>query len=417
MTNEGKAIGRISIESTIIFWVGVSALLLPYVTFEPAAVDGTLLLASTIFLLRGGRFSKVDLILAYLYFAAFFLAAVLSEVLNRANDAKFARYLYVEAYLLFIVAVAYRVFVAYPRSIAVFFKYYCIGAVISCTIIVIIYHLAPGTDSIWRDASRIRIKGFFKDPNVLGPYLIFPGLILLHNPRLVALSPRWRIGIIPIIYVLFLTFSRASLGSFVASGLLMFSLRFIIGKSIRGYAASFCLLSILMIVLIVNLEALVSFLAGIENFRQRMAMQSYDSDRFGDILHALILGINNPFGLGPASYESMYDSLSPHNLFVAKLVDGGWIPAIIITWFCSYPAWICLKRYLASKDDLNLTLFCAFIAHIVMSMIINSHHWRHLLLMCCAVFATRAVSQRPYDCTIHKFGTIKRDALRRGFKV
>lgn len=99
-----------------------------------------------------------------------------------------------------------------------------------------------------------------------------------------------------------------------------------------------------------------------------------------------------PFGLGPASYESMFDSLSPHNLFLAKLVDGGWVPALMITWFVFYPTWLSLRAFLRTRDTLFLILFSVMAAHVVNSMIVNPHHWRHLLLICALIFA---MTKRP----------------------
>jgi len=376
----------------------LAAFVLPYVSFEPAPVDFALLLAAMVFLAKGGRLSKLALFIALIYLGFYFVAGLSSLIKGQQNDAKFIRYYFVETFLIFTTVVSYSIFVAVPGLIERFLKYYCIGAVVSCFAVLVIYYVLPSYDGIYRDSARIRITGFFKDPNVLGPYLIFPTLMLIFSPTRLNIKPIWRLGAIPLLIILVLTYSRASLGSFVVSALVLFLMRVVTGMSRNGFILSIALGFLVVVLVPFQLDRIDSQLQGLENLQARMTLQSYDQSRFYDIKNAFVVGAGNLFGLGPASYETMFDALSPHNLFLAKLVDGGWIPALTISWFMVYPTWIALKMFMARRDELLLVLFCVFLAHSMMSMIINPHHWRHLLILCAITFAMSSARAALPQC-------------------
>jgi hypothetical protein len=378
---------KISVDKLLMVITLTSALVLPYVSFEPAPIDYVLVFLGAIYLANGGVLSISALIIVGVYLAFYFASGISSIVHDRMNVEKFARYYFVEVFLLFTTLVAYSIFKSRPFLANIFLKYYCIGAIISCIVVLLVYFGAPSYEEIYRDSARIRIKGFFKDPNVLGPFLIFPLLVLIFAPNRIDIKMIWRLGIIPMFAVLFMTYSRAALGGFVISLFAFIFIKGLSGVSWSGIIASF--LSIIAFILIIStqFEIINNILSELGTFRSRMVLHEYDQSRFYDIGNALYLGASTLFGLGPASYESMFNAHSPHNLFVAKLVDGGWVPALIISWFMFYPTWIALKMFFKWRDDIFLVLFCVLLAHFVMAMFINAHHWRHLLLLCAIIFA------------------------------
>jgi hypothetical protein len=378
---------NISVDKLLMVITITSALILPYVSFEPAPIDYVLVFLAATYLATGGVVSRNALIIVGVYLAFYFAAGISSIVHDRMNSEQFARYYFVEVFLIFTTLMAYSIFKSKPYLANIFLKYYCIGATISCIVILLIYFGAPSYEGIYRDSTRIRIKGFFKDPNVLGPFLIFPLLVLIFAPNRIDIKMIWRLGIIPMFVVLFMTYSRASLGGFVISLFAFIFIKSLFGASWSGFIASFLLAIAFILVVSTQFELIDNIFSEFEIFRARMVLHGYDQGRFYDIGNALYLGAGTLFGLGPASYESMFNALSPHNLFVAKLVDGGWVPALIISWFMFYPIWMALKMFFKRRDDIFLVLCCVLLAHFVMAMVINSHHWRHLLLLCAIIFA------------------------------
>jgi hypothetical protein len=378
---------KISVDKLLTVITLTSALVLPYVSFEPAPIDYVLVLLAAIYLATGGVVSRNALIIVGVYLAFYFASGISSVVHDRVNSEKFARYYFVEVFLIFTTLMAYSIFKSKPYLAGIFLKYYCIGAIISCIVVLLVYYGAPSYEGIYRDSTRIRIKGFFKDPNVLGPFLIFPLLVLIFSPDRIDLKIIWRLGIIPIFAVLFMTYSRAALGGFLISVFAFIFIKGLFGASRSGIIVSFLSVIVFLLVLSTQIERIYHIFSELDTFRSRMVLHGYDQSRFYDIGNALYLGASTLFGLGPASYETMFNALSPHNLFVAKLVDGGWVPALIVSWFMFYPIWIALKMFFKWRDDIFLVLFCVLLAHFVMAMVINTHHWRHLLLLCAIIFA------------------------------
>ncbi len=385
-----------SLEQVMFGMMAFAALLLPYVTFEPAPVDFILVLSAITFIAYGGKVPKTALLLLIIYFG-FYLASGLDSLLHgRENMMKFSRYYIVELFLLFTTLMTYSIFLRLPITRYAFLRYYVIGSVLSAIIVIFLFKFAPSFQLIYRDSARIRLDGFFKDPNVLGPYLILPALMLLFARDKINLSRIWAFAALPLVALMFLTLSRATIGSFVGALLIFLLLRGAAG--LRRNTLIFFIFIILFFTASVSFlsEDVLRFLDRVQGFQARMQIQSYDSDRFHDIRHSFLVGAPRLFGLGPASYESMFDTLSPHNLFLAKLVDGGWVPALMITWFVLYPTWLSLKAFLRTRDTLYLILFSVMAAHVVNSMIVNPHHWRHLLLICALIFAMTKRPKRPH---------------------
>jgi hypothetical protein len=265
-------------------------------------------------------------------------------------------------------------------------------------VVIFLFKFAPSFELIYRDSTRSRLDGFFKDPNVLGPYLILPALMLVFARSKINLSRFWAFGAFPVVALLFLTLSRAAIGSLLGALMIFLLLRG--GAGIRRSSMILIISALLLIVVFLPFlpSDLLRLADNVQGFQSRMQLQYYDADRFHDIRHSFIVGSTKVFGLGPASYETMFNSLSPHNLFLAKLVDGGWVPALLITWFMSYPAWLSFRAFLRTRDTLFLVLFSVMVAHIVNSLIVNPHHWRHLLLICSMIFAMAKHQRGSHDC-------------------
>jgi hypothetical protein len=177
-----------SLEQLMFGMMAFSAFLLPYVTFEPAPVDFALVLSALVYLAYGGKISQTALLLVLVYII-FYLASGLDSLIHgRENILKFWRYYIVESFLLVTTLMTYSIFLRFPATCHAFLRYYVIGAVISSIVVIFLFKFAPSFELIYRDSTRIRLDGFFKDPNVLGPYLILPALMLVFARSKINLS-------------------------------------------------------------------------------------------------------------------------------------------------------------------------------------------------------------------------------------
>lgn len=224
----------------------------------------------------------------------------------------------------------------------------------------------------------IRFMGFFKDPNVLGPFLIVPFLYWLevymknrNKDRKVIL-----IVLLLILGIVF-SFSRAAWLNTAIGG---FYLVWILskGKRKRFFLRLIPVLSGAVIVGIILIKSNV-FFSGIsfKAFLQtRFAMQAYDEKRFDNQRMVFsIIKINPMFGIGPGNYE-MVTAYSTHSLYIRMLGEHG-ITGIIFLVLLIIPVLGGLYR----KRNEYAFLISGFLGLLVNSFFIDSWHWRHFWIL------------------------------------
>jgi hypothetical protein len=368
--------GALSFDPLRILTVAV-ALLLPYVFIEPAPVDIFLLLM-TIYILLNMKLSAFPFIVYLSYLSFTLISTLLGLILGTGNNEIIFQYFFIEFYLatslLSISAICYQ----RDYFITLFLRWYVIGAAISSILVLSIKFGPDNVSLIYRDEWEIRIKGFFKDPNVLAPYLVFP-IVAMYFSSVALNLKRWKyIILFSCLSLMILTFSRGGYVALFSSILFGVMLKILIELSLRTVITTitfFLIISFGLLWLIDN-----GYIDNTAYFFNRFELKDYDEGRFYHLANALEIGFLNPFGLGPGSYGNVYN-LNPHNLFVGKLADSGLIPAIIITcipiggWFLS------TLSFLKYRDDLSLILAATMVGQVAAASVVYAHHWRHLLIL------------------------------------
>src|SRR5262249_31476082 len=167
---------------------------------------------------------------------------------------------------------------------------YLVSAVIaSLAAIVGYFRLVPHLDALFLLYDRAR--GTFNDPNVLGAFLVLPGLIALQT---VLIGRRAAIGGAVLLALfataLLLSFSRGAWGQFVVAGSLVMLLTFITGPTSNERARVILLALIGMATLAAFIATLLSIDVVADLFKERANLeQSYDlghTGRFGRYLPA-----------------------------------------------------------------------------------------------------------------------------------
>ena len=352
-------------------------LLLPYVFIEPAPVDLVLITISVYAFLR----LKVPIlggVICLIYLLFTLISISLGVVFDSGKQEVIFQYFFIELYLatglLAIAAVSYEK----DYFISLFLRWYVIGATISSIVVLLIKFGPDNVSFIYRDETRIRISGFFKDPNVLAPYLILPIVAVYFSSGRLNLK-RWKyITLLSCVFLMVLTFSRGGYVALVGSILFGVMLKVLTEFSLSTFIMSiaFCLVvSFGLLWLIDN-----SYFEYADYLFSRFELKDYDQGRFYHIAHSLEIGFSNPLGIGPGGYGKIF-GVNPHNLFAGKLVDAGLIPAIIIIcipiggWFLS------TLSYLKYRDDLSLILAATMIGQIAAAFVVYAHHWRHMLIL------------------------------------
>lgn len=259
------------------------------------------------------------------------------------------------------------------------------------------FHLIPGGHDLLTLYGRAR--GTFKDPNVLGAYLILPALFTLQA---VVTQRFWKsslnaiaLGIISL--AVLLAFSRASWGQLVACSAFMLGLMYLTSET-RPQRRRIVLTALAALAAAIVLVAILLSISSISDlFVQRASFnQSYDTGRFGRFgRHALgfQMALDLPLGIGPLQFTRFFPE-DTHNSFLNAFMSGGWIAGVC------FPALVFITVILGFKlvfvrvpwQRMYLALFSAFLGTVCEAFIIDVDHWRHFWLMMGVMWAMFAAA-------------------------
>jgi len=233
-----------------------------------------------------------------------------------------------------------------------------------------------------------RAKAFFKDPNVYGPFLIFPAMVvlqraLLGNGREMA----WNGLAYLILFIgIFVSFSRGAWGHLAASTALVFFMVFALEATARQQVRLLLIAIGGVMALALALAALLSIPDVAEFFLQRFSIQSYDTGetgRFGRTWYTLELAISNPWGIGPLEYSFMRISEQPHNTYANVMLTYGWGGAFAYFALVGWTFVVGARAIVlpCANRLLLIPVFATFVPMILLSAIIDTDHWRHWFLI------------------------------------
>ena len=251
----------------------------------------------------------------------------------------------------------------------------------------------PGYFSLWPGAHDLftlynRASGAFKDPNVLGAFLILPALFALQSMVVDgagrAIRNAGALGIITL--ALLLAFSRAAWGQFVLTSAFMLVMMILTSPSTKQRSRIIAMTVAGIVVVVLLVAVLLSFDSIGEMFKQRASFdQKYDEGRFGRFGRHLLgaqMALELPFGIGPLQFTRYFPE-DTHNSYLNAFMSGGWISGVC------YPALIFITVILGFRQAFvrvpwqraYLAVFAAFLGTVGESFIIDTDHWRHFWMM------------------------------------
>lgn len=233
-----------------------------------------------------------------------------------------------------------------------------------------------------------RARGTFKDPNVLGAFLVLPALFVLQSILTDRIGKAIRscivFGIIAL--ALLLSFSRAAWGQLAATGAFMIVLMFLTSRS-QNERGRIVLTAVAAIAVLALAIALLLSLDSVGNlFKERASFsQGYDGGRFGRFGRHILgaeMALDMPWGIGPLQFTKYFPE-DTHNSFLNAFMSGGWIAGI------TYPALIFSTvimgfRYIFRPvpwQRAYIAIFAVFLGTVGEGFIIDTDHWRHFWLM------------------------------------
>ena len=232
-----------------------------------------------------------------------------------------------------------------------------------------------------------RVRAFFKDPNVYGPFLVPVALYAFSRMEVArGWSMVFYTGLFLFIsYGILLGFSRGSWMNYFAATVVYTGLR--LGTNQRA-AENNRLLKTLGLLLLLFILLMVIALATDkirEMLELRFGIQYYDTMRGGRLSnHLLILNkaLTHPLGIGAGMSED-YLYRAPHNIYLHVLIESGWVGAVAFYAFLAVTIQkgyrFCLQSTVIQRS--YMVVFASTIGILLQSLFIDSTHWRHLYLL------------------------------------
>jgi O-Antigen ligase len=274
------------------------------------------------------------------------------------------------------------------------------GALIAATSAIAGYFdLVPGGHDLLTLYERAR--GTFKDPNVLGAFLILPALFTLQSVVSDNFRKSFRSAIVLCITALaiLLAFSRAAWGGLAITSAFMLALM-VLTSHTRAQRSRIVVMSVVAVIVVVLLVALLlSFDSISEMFKQRASFdQSYDEGRFGRFGRHILgadMALDLPFGIGPLQFHNYFPE-DTHNSYLNAFMSGGWIAGVC------YPALLFVTVILGFRHAFvrapwqraYLAIFAAFLGTVGEGFVIDTDHWRHFWMMLGAMWGMFAAAHR-----------------------
>lgn len=254
------------------------------------------------------------------------------------------------------------------------------------------FQLFPGAFELFTRFDRA--SGTFKDPNVLGAFLVPPLVFLLQRMltrggiRLVW-AGLWA-GIISLA-VLF-TFSRGAWVNLAVSVTIFGYLAFLTAPTnlqrLKILAAGLGAVCGAFMLLVIALQ-----IPGVgDQFSNRATMdQTYDQGpegRFGGQQKAIRLIIDNPFGIGAQNFAPQFHVEEPHNVYLFTFLNAGWLGGLVFTIMIAITVIYGLRHAFkrTSTQPMFIVALACFIAHAGEGLIIDLDHWRHFHLLMALVW-------------------------------
>jgi len=238
-------------------------------------------------------------------------------------------------------------------------------------------------------ADSFRVKGFFKDPNVFGPFFI-PAIIILvddikhksilktHTIVHASLILMFTIGVI-------FSFSRAAWINLFVVLLTYFLLNLKALQTIQIIKIFLAVILLLSLIFCLLFSPIMDGTGVIDFLQERAQLQHYDNYRFNAQQGGLELIIQNPFGYGPGQFVNEIvqitdNKIDAHSLYIRTAVENGVLGFIL---FFTGIAYILIILFINRKNIYSLSpivIIAIICGLLVNSLVVDTIHWRHFWL-------------------------------------
>jgi O-antigen ligase len=366
-----------------------------FALIEPSPYELVFLIALFVFALTGIRFSQKLLPMVFLLLV-YNIGGIFS-LIPWMDESASVRFTAVSVYLMITAIFLAAIMAEDPLGrLDTLRKGYLFAAWCAGLAAILGYFDLAGLGSLFTLYGRA--SGTFKDPNVLGPFLVLPIVYTLQHVLIGRLGLGRGLAVMSVpLLALFLTFSRGAWGSLAGSALLMVALTFLTSPNASRRTRIVFLSLVALAFLVVALLIALSFENIRSVFEVRASLdQDYDqgvTGRFGNQLRSIPLLLDAPNGFGPLRFRWLFPE-DPHNVYINAFASYGWLGGLAylgLTAATCFAGWrLVFTR--APWQNHAIVLWSVLFVTILQGLQIDTDHWRHMYLMLGLVWGLAALT-------------------------
>ena len=255
----------------------------------------------------------------------------------------------------------------------------------SCLGVLALFHLIPGYGLL---TESDRARALFQDPNVFGPFLIPPALILVEEimrPRVLRMRLPTKALLLGLLLVgVLFSYSRGAWLN-LAVGLVVLALVL----SLRGGLRTTLTLTAVTVSIVAILAGAVVVTGSLDFLVERARPQTYDTQRFSGQRAALAPAEEYPLGAGPGQFESLA-GISAHSIYARAIGEEGILGAVTLLAFLGATFLMAARNAVAGRDTYGIgsaALLGAWCGLLANSAFVDTLHWRHLWIVAGLIWA------------------------------
>jgi hypothetical protein len=290
-----------------------------------------------------------------------------------------------------------------PRgNIKLIMSAYLVAALVAAAVGLIGYFgLVPGARELFATEFG-RVRGTFKDPNVLGAFLVPPIIYVLNQvvrKGTLRASP-WVLAAPVLLFASLMAFSRGAWINLAVSALAYICFSFTTVSTHRER------LKLVLYVVLAGLFALGVFTAALtipavsDLMEERATLeQDYDvgpSGRFGGQQQAAGLVVTHPLGIGALEFARSYHNEDVHEVYLNMYLNTGWVGGTLYVALVLLTIGLGLRQVVRDRggDGISAALTAAFIGMAFEGAVVDTDHWRHFYLVMAMIWG---MSLAPTD--------------------
>lgn len=309
-------------------------------------------------------------------------------------------------------SVVLAAFVAYdpiPHTRLIMSAYVAAALIASIAALVGYFNLVPPLYDILTEFGRAR--GTFKDPNVLGAFLV-PAVLYAMNGMLTGRAPRallWSIVLVVLFLATLLSFSRGAWLN-VFAGLIAYGfLAFAISGTNRGRVKLLVMGVLASLIAVAVLVAIQTVPQVAESLGERATIeQSYDvgpEGRFAGQAKAVDLVASHPLGIGALEFARLHHPEDVHQVYLNMYLNTGWLGGTLYLFLVLTTIAMGLRSILRDRQNgaLGAVVLAAFVGMAIEGLVVDTDHWRHFYLIMAVIWGMAAVRPRQRPITYGRF--------------